>query len=108
MDSYSHLLCLYLLCTTLPYIKPPPKPQGDATSTTTDPLAIPSAVLLHLCELLDSPQADPKAVWLAQDIVTEGVVVFFPDAKARKDYLLSMIASVLVSKSGVLVSRVSQ
>ena len=35
---------------------------------------------------------------LAEDIVVKGVVVFFPDATARKEYLLSMIESVLNEK----------
>ena len=38
----------------------------------------------------------PDVKRLAQDIVVEGVVLFFPDATARKNYLLSMIDSVLV------------
>lgn len=60
-----------------------------------DPLVIPAKVLLHLCELLDSPDTEERVMWLTQDIVSEGVVVFFPDAKARKDYFITMISSVL-------------
>ena len=33
---------------------------------------------------------------LAQDIVVEGVVIFYPDASARKKFLLSMISSVFL------------
>ena len=35
---------------------------------------------------------------LVQEIVVKGVVVFFPDATARKEYLLTMIESVLSEK----------
>ena len=97
LDSYASLLCLYLLRTSLPYIKPHPyKGKAGQTDSSEEQLEIPSEVLSHLCRLLDSPETEQQIVWLAQDIVTEGVVVFFPDAKARKGYLLSMIDSILV------------
>ena len=35
---------------------------------------------------------------LAQDIVGKGVVVFFPDSTAQKEYLLGMVESVLSEK----------
>ncbi len=60
---------------------------------------MPSEVLSHLCGILDSSEVDAAAVKnVAQDIIVEGVVIFFPDAKARKEYLLSMIGAVLVSE----------
>ncbi len=112
LHNYATLLCLYLMRTSLPYIKPRPskgkagtdaKSGGDKAGAMPTPedgdsdrVAMPSAVLTHLCQLLDSPETEERITWLAQDIVTEGVVVFFPDAKARKSYLLSMIDSILV------------
>ena len=86
--EYASVLCLYLLRAALPFIKP----QRQSSSSGT-----PSAILSHLCGLLDGGEVNEDVQRLAQDIVVEGVVVFFPDAKARKDYLLSMINSVLVS-----------
>ena len=56
----------------------------------------PSAILTHLCGLLDAGDTHPVLTRLAQDIVVDGVLVFFPDAEARKNYLLSMLKSVLV------------
>jgi len=61
-----------------------------------DPLSLPSAILAHLCGLLDSEGVETAVQQLAQDIVVEGVVVFFPDASARREYLLNMIGTVLV------------
>ncbi len=58
---------------------------------------MPSEVLSHLCGILDSAEIDSAVKSVAQDIIVEGVVIFFPDAKARKEYLLSMIGAVLVS-----------
>ena len=96
LPEYATLLCLFLLRTALPYIKPLRKTKPEAsTEAAADPLAVPTEVLSHLCGLLDSPDTDERVLWLVQDIITEGVVVFFPNAHARKDYLLSMISSVL-------------
>ena len=66
-------------------------------------MTTPTTVLVHLCGLLDSEDTDPVVRKLAQDIVVEGVVVFFPDAKTRREYLLSMINTILV-RYGVGVS----
>ncbi len=87
--EFASLLCLDVLRASLPFIKPQ-RLSG----------ALPASILSHLCGLLDSSEAKEEVQSLAQDIVVEGVVVFFPDAKARKDYLLSMIDSVLVSPVG--------
>ena len=114
LHPYSSLLCLYLLRTSLPHIRQASKAKpGQKASTTAaeatpsdpapnDPVTGPTAVLSHLCEMLDSKETEEKVQCVVQDIVTEGVVVFFPDAKTRKDYLLSMISSVLVSVWGCI------
>ena len=83
-----------MLRSALPFIQPsrPSQPKGPL-----QPLAVPSAILAHLSGLLDSKNTAAPLRRLAQDIVVEGVVVFFPDATARRDYLLSMIDCVLVS-----------
>ena len=102
--EYASILCLYVLKAALPFIKPAKKtpPQADqsakpSTVPQSDPMAVPSAVLSHLCGLLDSPDTDAVVRRAAQDIIVEGVVIFFPDSNARKEYLLSMIGAVLVS-----------
>lgn len=92
--DYASILCLYVLRAALPFIRPPQLPKHPSPSA---PLEIPSAVLAHLCGLLDSDSADAQVKRLAQDIVVEGVVLFFPDATARRNYLLSMIDSVMVT-----------
>ena len=87
-----------MLKAALPFIKPAkPALKKDDSPVTSDPGSVPSEVLSHLCGVLDSSDVDPIVRSLAQDIIVEGVVIFFPDAKARKEYLLSMIGSILVS-----------
>lgn len=100
--DYAALLTLWLLRSALPFIKPDKKTAKDVTTSSDgDPLKTSSAVLSHLCALLDTEEgAEDQSVVksLAEDIVVKGVVVFFPDATARKEYLLSMIESVLNEK----------
>lgn len=93
--QYGSVLCLYVLRSALPFIKPLRSSASTSTSSSSSPDA--SAILSHLCALLDAAvDPDPVVQKLAQDIVVEGVVLFFPDAQARKRYLLQMIDSVLV------------
>ena len=99
-------LCLQVLRSALPFIKVK-KPPPSLTSTlgsksTVESSTSPSAVLSHLCGLLDAGDTHPVLTRLAQDIVVDGVLVFFPDAEARKNYLLSMLKSVLVGSGVVL------
>ena len=106
--DFCGVLCLYLLRSALPFIKPARSTKdkkltpSPSSSSSSDPLAVPSAILAHLSGLLDSSDegaeasAAPLVQRLAQDIVVGGVVVFFPDASARKDYLLNMIGSISV------------
>jgi len=82
-----------MLRVALPFIKLTKTPAQQPPS---DPLSLPSAILAHLCGLLDSEGVETAVQQLAQDIVVEGVVVFFPDASARREYLLNMIGTVLV------------
>ena len=89
---YASQLCLHLLRAALPFIK------LAGTTPPSDLLSLPSAILTHLCGLLDSAEVDTTVQRLAQDIVVEGVVVFFPDASTRREYLLSMIGAVLVRR----------
>ena len=114
--DYASLLALWLLRSALPFIKPDKRPaqetvgpaqkhDADGPKSDGDPLTVPSAVLSHLCVLLDAEVGEGEGQGagstvqrLAQEIVVEGVVVFFPDATARKEYLLSMIGSVLNEK----------
>ena len=91
---YASQLCLHLLRAALPFIKLAGNPQQSPS----DLLSLPSAILTHLCGLLDSAEVDTTVQRLAQDIVVEGVVVFFPDASTRREYLLSMIGAVLVRR----------
>jgi len=92
-SDYAALLTLLLLRSALPFIK---QDRRSDQAQGNDSHTVPSAVLSHLCGLLDSAHgAEPTVLQLAQDIVVEGVVVFFPDATARKEYVLSMISSVL-------------
>ena len=91
---YASQLCLHLLRAALPFIKL----AGNSQQPPSDILSLPSAILTHLCGLLDSPEVDTTVQRLAQDIVVEGVVVFFPDASTRREYLLSMIGAVLVRR----------
>ncbi|XP_064406559.1 zinc finger ZZ-type and EF-hand domain-containing protein 1-like isoform X2 [Halichondria panicea] len=86
--EYASILCLHLLKSALPFIKPSRPTSNKLTS-------VPSEVLSHLCGILDSAEIDSAVKSVAQDIIVEGVVIFFPDAKARKEYLLSMIGAVL-------------
>ena len=92
--EFASLLCLHMLRAALPFTQPsrPSVHKGPS-----EPLAVPSAILAHLSGLLDSKDTPASLRRLAQEIVVEGVVVFFPDATARRHYLLSMIDSVLVS-----------
>ncbi len=97
-------MALHLMRSSLPFIKQAPQKSGSATnaekasaSDAAGGESLPERVLLHLCNLLDAEDTEPKVKTLVQDIVTEGVVVFFPDSKARMEYLFSMIGSVLVS-----------
>ena len=118
-SDYAALLTIFLLRSALPFIKPGkgPSPTHSTSDSQTifdlahldrDSQATPAAVLSHLCELLDTGEregegegeggrkgVDAAVQRLAQEIVVEGVVVFFPDAAARKEHLLSMIGSVL-------------
>ena len=107
--DYASLLALWLLRSALPFIKPDKRPaqklDADGPKSDGDPLTVPSAILSHLCVLLDAEVGEGEEQGagstvqrLAQEIVVEGVVVFFPDATARKEYLLSMIGSVLNEK----------
>lgn len=100
--DYAALLTLWLLRSALPFIKPDKKAVTTSSQKSDgDPLKVSSAVLSHLCALLDADEeaGDQSVVQrLAEDIVVKGVVVFFPDATARKEYLLSMIESVLNEK----------
>ena len=91
---YASQLCLHLLRAALPFIKL----AGNSQQSPSDLLSLPSAILTHLCGLLDSAEVDTTVQRLAQDIVVEGVVVFFPDANTRREYLLSMIGAVLVRR----------
>ena len=84
LNDEGALLCLLLLLSSLPYLK-----------ITKD---VPSAVLSHLCSLMDNSSTDPVLRHLAQEIIREGVVIFFPGASARKEYLLEMVKVVLVGK----------
>ena len=97
-SDYTALLALWLLRAALPFIKPDKGPTGQ-----TDDVHISSTILSHLCTLLDVGEEEGRGEQsatqrLAQEIVVKGVVVFFPDAAARKAYLLSMIESVLSEK----------
>ena len=94
-------LCLQVLRSALPFIKVKKSPPSSLTSTlgsksTVESSTSPSSILSHLCGLLDAGDTHPVLTRLAQDIVVDGVLVFFPDAEARKNYLLSMLKSVLV------------
>ena len=120
--EHGSFLALNLLRSCLPFIKQAPKkddseapapatssdnaaslagqasqPDDEKSSSLADPARLPEEVLLHLCNLLDTDSTEPKVKLLVQEIVTEGVVVFFPDSKARMEYLFSMIGSVMVS-----------
>lgn len=102
--QYGSTLCLHLLLSSLPFIQSNPSrhtttttsTQGNAPPpTSSDPsLTTPAIILKHLCGQLDNGGLDPVIKRLAQDIVVEGVVVFFADSKTRKDYLLSMISEI--------------
>ena len=100
----SSFLCLQVLRSALPFIKVKKSPPSSSTSTTlgskstVESSTSPSAILSHLCGLLDAGDTHPVLMRLAQDIVVDGVLVFFPDAEARKNYLLSMLKSVLVRR----------
>lgn len=117
--DYPALLALWLLRSALPFIKPEktstnvkvqqPSASGPTSNTSSqkldgDPQNISSAILSHLCALLDAEEkgagkGEQSVIQrLSQEIVVKGVVVFFPDATARKEYLLSMIGSVLNEK----------
>lgn len=87
------LLCLQVLRSALPFIK---VKKSSASESKSSESTSPAAILAHLCGLLDAGDTPPVLARLAQDIVVEGVLVFFPDAEARKNYLLSMLKSVLV------------
>lgn len=95
-------LCLQMLRSALPFIKV--KKSSASESQPTEESTSPSAILAHLCGLLDAGDTPPVLMRLAQDIVVDGVLVFFPDAEARKSYLLSMLKSVLVGGQIVLMS----
>ena len=82
----SGLLCLLLLRYTIPFLKATPPKEN-----TSEQSSVASAVLSHLCSLMDNPNTDPFIHSLTQDIIKDGVVVFFPGSKARKKYLLEMI-----------------
>ena len=97
----SSFLCLQVLRSALPFIKVKKLPSSSTSTTlgsksTVESSTSPSAILSHLCGLLDAGDTHPVLMRLAQDIVVDGVLVFFPDAEARKNYLLSMLKSVLV------------
>ena len=98
--DYAALLALWLLQSALPFIKPEKKKDVNVqTSDTSDQKS--STILSHLCALLDAEEGEGELSAIqkfAQVIVVKGVVVFFPDATARKEYLLTMIGSVLNEK----------
>lgn len=99
----SSFLCLQVLRSALPFIKVKKSPSSSTSTTlgsksTVESSTSPSAILSHLCGLLDAGDTHPVLTRLAQDIVVDGVLVFFPDAEARKNYLLSMLKSVLVRR----------
>jgi hypothetical protein len=87
------LVCLTMLRQAIPFIKATPSnEQGNA---------VPSAVLSHLCSLMDNPSTDSFIKNLTQEIIRDGVVVFFPGAKARRKYLLEMVELVLTGEQPV-------
>eukprot|EP00731_Ephydatia_muelleri_P019637 Em0012g462a len=83
---FCSVLCLHLLRASLPFIRPTREKNVESATLTT--------VLVHLCGLLDSESTDPVLRKLAQDIVVEGMEVFFPDARTRKECFLSMINTI--------------
>ena len=103
--NYASLLALWLLRSALPFIKLDKRPAQelatDGPRSDGDHLTVPSAILSQLCALLDAEEGQGVGSTrqrLAQEIVVVGVAVFFPDATMRKEYLLSMIGSVLSEK----------
>ena len=94
-------LCLQMLRSALPFIKVKKSSASESKSTES---TSPSAILAHLCGLLDAGDTPPVLMRLAQDIIVDGVLVFFPDAEARKNYLLSMLKSVLVSGQVMVIT----
>ena len=94
------LLCLIFLRFSIQFLKSTPlKENKDTPSIEGVPLndnsSIPSAVLSHLCSLMDNKDTSSLVQNLARDIIREGVVVFFPGSKARKKYLLDMVEVIL-------------
>ena len=47
---------------------------------------------------MDNQNTDAAVRHLSQEIIREGVVIFFPGATARKEYLLEMVKVVLVGQ----------
>ena len=109
------LVTLLLIRRSIPFLKATPtnkltkgsnngtnnnetKSEGGAVNDGDTPSSIPSAVLSHLCSLMDNPDTDPFVRTLAQDIIKAGVVVFFPGSRARRGYLLEMVKLVLTGE----------
>ena len=84
------LLCLLMLRNSIPFLKGTSTSDDSNTGTT-----VPSNVLSHLCSLMDDPNTNEFIRSLTQDIIKDGVVVFFPGSNARKKYLLEMVELVL-------------
>ena len=106
------LLCLVLLRVGVQFLQQP-SPASDSSTTDPPPPAaaaaerdsgagsnssVAPAVLSHLCSLVDDTSSKPLVQSLARDTIKEGVVLFFPDAKARKKYLLNMVKVVHVGE----------
>ena len=107
------LVTLLLIRRAIPFLKATPTnklTRGNSNGTNNNdneggvvdngdtPSSIPSAVLSHLCSLMDNPDTDPFVRTLAQDIIKAGVVVFFPGSRARRGYLLEMVKLVLTGE----------
>ena len=102
------LLCLIILRRGVQFLKTTPSSENmdvhvleaedGAIPETTCNSSIASAVLAHLCSLMDSSDTKPLIQNLARDIIREGVVVFFPGVKARKQYLLDMVDVILTGE----------
>lgn len=90
------LICLLLLRNSIPFLKATTS-TNEATNEDSQQ-SVPSAVLSHLCSLMDNPSTDGFIRGLTQDIIKDGVVVFFPGSKARKKYLLEMVELVLTGE----------
>ncbi|XP_065066167.1 zinc finger ZZ-type and EF-hand domain-containing protein 1-like isoform X1 [Rhopilema esculentum] len=103
-------LILSVFHVTLPSMKASSHQQKDTSRSSsrseasTENAGQPCAeVFQYLCDLVDDGKGPASILKIAQGIILDGAEIFFPDAQARREHLLSLVDQVMEEKKAVSV-----